>query len=137
MTREFREVVSHKHEMGDGIRMLMAIVPATDEKEGCIVIKLQSQLDQNKWNSDTERVAYLSCADIGRLLMVLNGCKKGVMGLGVGDTKVSCIHMLMSNSEYKLDLYNANSMMCINLFIHEAEIFKEILRAAIFRVVFG
>jgi hypothetical protein len=137
MTREFREIISHPSERCDGMRMLMAIVPAADHRNGCIILKLQKQMGENGWDCDNEYVAYLSYDDIGRLLTVFDGHKEAVFALGYGDTKVGLIHTTKFDFEYWLDLYDTASIRTIALSIHEAEVFKVILRTAIFRIVFG
>lgn len=137
MTTEFREIISHKSEICDGIRMLMAIVPAADNKEGCIAIKLQWQIGINEWDGDTELVAYLSCADIAKLLLVFDGYKTGVFELESGiDTRVSFRRRGLDGL-YKLKIYSGDSTRHIILPMHEAVMVREILRTAIFRIVFG
>jgi hypothetical protein len=139
MTAEFREIISHPNERWDRMRMLMAIVPAADNRNGRIVLKLQKQMGEKVWDCDNEYVAYLSYDDIGRLLTVFDGHKEGVSRLGYGDTKVDLIHKITtkSDSEYWLDLYDTASARTIALSTHEAIIIREILRTSIFRIVFG
>ena len=132
MTREFREVISHKSEIGNGMSMLMAIVPATDYKEGCVVVKLRWGFD-----SDTELVVYLSLADVATMLLVFDGYKTGVFELGGGTNASASLRRREVDGLYLLKIYSLDVAKKIALSMHEAVVVREILRTAIFRVVFG
>lgn len=137
MTTEFREVISHCDDMGCGIRMLMAIAPAMDDREGGVAIKLQWMFGKNKYDTDSESIAYLSCASIGKLLLILDGCEKGATDIEAGnDTRVFFMRRRLDGL-YRLKIYSSDSVRQIALHLHEAEIFKEILRTTLFRIVFG
>lgn len=135
MTREQKMVIEHPKSMYNGSRLIVSITPATEDKQGCLTLKLQNQLG-DWWDDENESVVNLSQIDIAKFIAVLRGYEEQIKFM-CGDTAVRFVHTIEPTCGYGIHCVSDGVARHIILNTYEAIAIENVLSSAIYKVAFG
>lgn len=144
MTKESKMIISHPNDRVNGTRLIVSITTATDEKEGCLTLRLQKQMPGRKWDEDNESVIYLSQIEIAKFVAVMRGYDESINngnGLRHQTEESFCSvrfqHLIEPTQGYMLIIANERGLVSILLNTYEAISLCEVMQVALYHVVFG
>jgi hypothetical protein len=143
MTREAKMIISHPNNKLTGSRLIVSITPATDDKEGCLTLRLQNQTS-NGWDKDSESVIDLAQINIAKFIAVMRGYNESIddgKGIWYRTGESLCLalfrHMIEPTPGYVLTIKDGGGSVSICLNEYEAISLCEVMQVALYHVVFG
>lgn len=144
MASKHKMIISHPNSKSTGSRLIVSITPATDEKEGCLMLRLQKQVSDYIWDIDNESYIDLNQIDIAKFIAVMRGYEESIDdGKGIWHrTDESYCHACFRHRiepipGYALSVDNGNGPIQIFLSNYEAISLCEVMQVALYHVVFG
>lgn len=144
MTKKPKVIFSHPNAKKNGTRLIMSITPATEEKEGYLMLQLQKQASLLKWDEENESIINLSHIEIAKFIAVMRGYDESVNDgkgiwhrIGEAYCGVCFRHTTDPISGYILTITNEKGPVSILLNTYEVISLCEVMQIALSHIVFG
>jgi hypothetical protein len=145
MASKPKMIIAHPNCKSTGSRLIVSITPATVEKDGCLTLRLQKQVEwQHRWDIVNESVINLNHIGIAKFIAVLHGYEESIddgKGIWYRTEESYCRahfrHMIEPAPGYTLTIDNGKGPVSIHLNTYEAIALCEVMPIALYRAAFG